>query len=201
LIQDKHKDVRLIYEKVTENIKNICKVERRNEDLTNNSFQVNKSAEIYNNSNNYELETSMNRYGSQMSNDDELVRNYKEHLEYTRKNIEDTFLKCSKEQFIKMMKERGEKTETNVSNLPKGKTIKAKNSINKKNEKNNGNKDSMPSTQQTSHYVTGYNEYDYSDDEIKEDDKIVKEEYDMIVSNYKKKVIIYFYLFSKQNFI
>jgi len=191
LIQEKHKDVRLVYEKVTENIKSMCKLDLKNENIShNNSININNSTDIFNinNSSNYDLENSINKYNNQSAYDDELVRNFSDYLEQTRKNIESSFLSCGKEQFIKMMNERGEKVDNTVA-LPKGKNTKNR-IMNKKNEKNVGKKNSMGETlQQSTNYVTGYNEYDYSDEEIKEDDKKVKEEYDQIVNNYKKRVI------------
>jgi hypothetical protein len=190
LIQDKHKDVRLIYEKVTENIKSICKTDRKSEDTLNNSFLLN-NVENFNNSNNYELDTSINRFNSQLANDDELVKNFKEHLDYTRKNIEKNFLKCGKEEFIRMLKDKAIKSQNNTSNLVSTKMAKTKNSI-KKTEKSAANKNTTNTQQVSSQYVSGYNEYDYSDEEIKEDDKIVKEEYEMIASTYKKRVNKFF---------
>lgn len=182
--------MRLVYEKVTENIKSMCRLDQKNESASNNnSINIHNSSDLYHNNNtsNYDLENSMNKYNNQSAYDDELVRNFAEHLEQTLKNIESSFLSCGKDQFIKMMKERGENVDNTESALPKSKSIKNRNGI-KKNEKNINKKNAAEATLQSTNYVTGFNEYDYSDEEIKEDDKKVKEEYDQIVNNYKKKV-------------
>lgn len=186
--------MRLVYEKVTDNIKKMCKQDRKSDDTSiNNSLNINNSGELYNNnnntSNNYDLENSINKYNNQSSCDDELVKSFSEHLEQTRKNIESAFLSCGKEQFIQMMKERGEKVDVNISALPKGKSIKNRNGVRKPEKSNSILKKGVSDVpQQSGSYVTGFNEYDYSDEEIKEDDKKVKEEYDQIVNNYRKKV-------------
>lgn len=195
-IQEKHKDVRLVYEKVTDNIKSMCKLEKKTDETFNNSININNSGDLnINNSTNFDLENSMNKFNNQSVYDDELVKSFAEHLEQTRKNIEDTFLSCGKEKFIEMMKERGDKVDNTVSALPKGKITKNRIGY-KKNEKSINKKGLADTPQHSANYVSGYNEYDYSDDEIKEDDKKVKEEYDQIVNNYKKKVT----LFSFSNF-
>jgi len=194
-IQEKHKDVRLVYEKVTYNIKTMCKLDRKNDESFNNSININNSSELnINNSSNLDLENSMRKYNIQSAYDDELVKNFAEHLEQTRKNIENSFLSCGKEHFIKMMKERGEKVDNTTSPLPKGKSTKNRSGF-KKSEKSISKKGAADTLQQSANYFSGYNEYDYSDEEIKEDDKKVKEEYDQIVNNYKKRVNDYLYFF------
>lgn len=194
VIQEKHKDVRLIYEKVTENIKNICKIEnKKQDDTTNNSININNSAEI--NNINYDTENSLmnNYYRNIGTGDDELVRSFKEYLDYTRKNVEMTFSNVGREEFIRMMKERGDKQETINASLPKNKREKAKIAPNKKNatDKHSNIKESNTTNQATNNnlYVNGYNEYEYFDEDNVEDDKKIKEEYDAIINNYRKKVL------------
>jgi len=167
----------------------MCKNDKKNEDISNNSFNINQSSDFLNND--YE--------NSQLSLDDELVKNFKDHLEITRKNIESTFLNIGKEEFIKIMKERGEKVDNNNVSVQKNKTFKSRNTLMmKKSEKNISKKDSIQNSNVPNNvHVTGYNEYDYSDEEIKADDKKVKEEYDQLVNNYKKRVKLK--IFSQNN--
>lgn len=162
----------------------MCKNDKKNEEFSNNSFNINQSSDFLNN----DYENTV---------DDELVKNFKDHLEYTRKNIESTFLSVGKEEFVKMMKERGEKVDNNNVTVQKNKSYKTRNTLMmKKSEKNISKKDSIQNSNIASNiHVTGYNEYDYSDEEIKADDKKVKEEYDQLVNNYKKKVIMIYILF------
>ena len=173
----------------------MCKLERKNEDTSiNNSIYINNSSELYNNHNtsNNDLENSMNKFNNQSAYEDELAKSFAEHLEQTRKNIENAFLSCGKEQFIKMMKDRGEKVEENADILPKGKINKSNRLGQRRVDKNIVvSKKSIGSDipKHSANYVTGFNEYDYSDEDIKEDDKKVNEEYDQIVNSYKKRVI------------
>lgn len=186
LIQEKHKDVRLVYEKVTENIKNITKSDPKKFD--DNSGFINNNSDFLNNSH---LDSSENYIKSNVY-DDELVRLYKEYLESIKRNFQLNFMNKDKDDLIQMLKDRKDTSE-NLNPLRKSKKEKPK--INKKISAINENilnaKPSMKNLikdTQGSTTITGYNEYVYSDEDNIEDDKRMKEEYDQIVNNFKKKV-------------
>ena len=181
LIQEKHKDVRLVYEKVTENIKNVTKSDPKKFD-DNSGFIFNNSDFLNDNSH---LDSSENYIKSNFY-EDELIRLHKEYLESIKKNYQTNFMNKEKADLILMMKERKGTTESNNSLIKCKKEkpkVASKRILNEKNTKGNV-KDTHSSTR-----VSGYNEYVYSDEENIEDDKKMKEEYDQIVNQFKKKVI------------
>ena len=186
LIQEKHKDVRLVYEKVTENIKNITKSDPKKFD--DNSGFINNNSDFLNNSH---LDSSENYIKSNVY-DDELIRLYKEYLDSIKKNYQTNFMDKNKNDLLEMLKGRKGTAESNNSMIkskkekPKGRD--RKNNMNDKISQKNMSKDNTHS----STIIAGYNEYEYSDEENIEDDKRMKEEYDQIVNNFKKKVFYYF---------
>lgn len=183
LIQEKHKDVRLVYEKVTENIKNITKSDPKKFD--DNSGFINNNSDFLNNSH---LDSSENYIKSNVY-DDELIRLYKEYLESIKKNFQTNFMNKDKNDLMQMLKERKGTAESNNS-LTKTKKEKPKAAGRKVNNDKQSLKGSVKDTQ-SSTIIAGYNEYVYSDEENIEDDKRMKEEYDQIVNNFKKKVEIF----------
>ena len=86
-----------------------------------------------------------------------------------------------------MIKDRGERVDT-ISISPSNKD-KLKKSVSKKNVN-----DTKSPTTTINNLQTNY-EYNYSDEELKEDDKRVKDEYLAMAHEFKKIVIIFFLFF------
>lgn len=185
-IQEKHKDVRLVYEKITENIKNITKTELKKYDDNSGFINNSNNSDFLNNS---ELDKSDNYIKSNMY-EDELIRLYKEYLESIRNNYKNNFMNKNKSDLIEMLKERRGTAESNnsrkLTKVEKNRKVNRKSSQIEKTIPKNASKDHT----QASTIIAGYNEYVYSDEENNEDDKRMKEEYDQIVNNFKKKVCL-----------
>ncbi len=192
-IQEKHKDVRLVYEKVTENIKNITKSDPKRFD--DNSGFINNNSDFLNNSN---LDSSENYIRSNVY-DDELVRLYKDYLDSLKNTYHNNFKDKDRNDLLEMLRDRKGNLDS-ASSSRKNKKEKQKNrdkkNINEKgnSNSNSNNKNMSKDNTHSSTIIAGYNEYEYSDEENIEDDKRMKEEYDQIVNNFKKKVnnFIYF---------
>lgn len=185
-IQEKHKDVRLVYEKVTENIKNITKSDPKRFD--DNSGFINNNSDFLNNSH---LDSSENYLRSNVY-DDELVKLYKDYLDSLKNTYQINFKDKDKNDLLEMLKDRKGNDSASSSRKNKKEKLKVRGkTINEKGSIKNMSKDNTYS----STIIAGYNEYEYSDEENIEDDKRMKEEYDQIVNNFKKKVkniLLYF---------
>lgn len=182
-IQEKHKDVKLVYEKVIENIKSICKLENKKpEEVINHSINMNNSSDGTVN----EFETSQTGQKINGPSEEEMSKSFFEYLENTKIIIERLYNNVGKKEFENMLKERGDRVET-IQNQPQGNREKIKASHSKKNV--NESKSGANTASQTLH--TNY-EYDYSDEELKEDDKKIKEEYASMAHEFKKIVSLNF---------
>jgi hypothetical protein len=157
LMQDKHRNVKMVYEKVVENIKNLCKLDRKEE-----TFMFNES----------KIDTSQ-----MVSPDEDLVKNFHEYIESTKKTFDSLILNNSRENFVKLMAEKGiepvqiERVKTkNISNkskpIPTDKNL-SKDLTNKKNL---------------------IEEYDYSDDELKREDEEIKHDKEQLMKQFKEQV-------------
>lgn len=173
--QDKHKLVRLVYEKVFENIKSLCRLEnKRIEEVRNNSINMDNSS----NENSHELDVSNTVIKVVGPSEEEVSKHFMEYLENTRAIIERLYLTVGKKEFENMLKDRGEKVDS-IPNAVQNKE-KLKQNLSKKNV--NETK-SHTITHHTLH--TNY-EYNYSDEELKEDDKRIKDEYMAMAQEFKK---------------
>ena len=177
-LQDKHKNVRLVYEKVLDNIKLICKVDSKKDDNTHN---LSISSNILNTN---EMDNS-NININQPIGEDELVKLYSEFLENTKTTIDTLFLKHTKEEFMKLMKSKGidlpvinPKSKKNNNHQSNKRQI-SNSGVNS--EKNNLSKDLM-----TKPVITQANEeYAYSDEELRKEDDEIRTEKDEIMKQYK----------------
>lgn len=176
-IQDKHKDVKLVYEKVIENIKLICKLDnKKQEEMANHSVNLNNTSE--GNVNEFEIsQTNMKPSGPC---EEDLARQYFDYLENTKAVIEKLYLTVGKKEFESMLKDRGERID-NIQNQMQGNREKNKNTHSKKNV--NENKSPVSTVLNT--LQTNY-EYDYTDEDLKEDDKKIREEYNAMAQDFKK---------------
>lgn len=177
-IQEKHKNIKLVYQKVNDNIKGICKLEKYYKKIEENSFSgvlLNHSRDSIN-----DLDNSKNI--KRNYNDEDLTKAFQEYLIITKKSLENAFLKTEKKDYLQMIKEKGDIM----------KEIKSPSRINKEKVKDNRLKkvEKNRSKESNSMKVNSYNEYDYSDDELKEDDKNLKEEYEAIAAHFRKVVRI-----------
>jgi len=95
-MQEKHQYVRMIYEKVIDNIKSLCKIELH-ENLTNQSQ----------NHENFHASIVKNDASLLTPSEDDIYHSYTDFLEKTKKKIDDLFLIHTKEEFIEMMRMKG----------------------------------------------------------------------------------------------
>jgi hypothetical protein len=176
--QDKHQHVKLVYEKVIENIKSLChiptggKYENSNlNDITlNNNTNESKVFE-----NNLSINTSANYL--QPIPEEDLLKTYNEFLNNTKNNIDNLFLSHSKEEFLNIMLEKGYDI-NNPNSVTRGKN---KNATLKKSLANNNNMD-IPTSHRN---IKQQNEeYDYFDEDNKEDEENKKER-DEIIRTFK----------------
>ena len=182
--QDKHKNVRLVYEKVLENIKGICKLENKKiEEVQNNSINMNNSSM----ENSHELDVSQTVIKVVGPSEEDISKHFMEYLENTKTIIERLYLTVGKKEFENMLKERGEKVDT-IPNTNLNKE-KLKQSVSKKNIH-----DTKSPSHTTNNTIQTNYEYNYSDDELKEDDKKIKDEYVSMALEFKK-IVRYFLLF------
>jgi hypothetical protein len=183
--QDKHKQVKLVYEKVFDSIKGICKLEKKKIEEVQNSS-------INNSSNEQSHELDMSHYVIKVvgPSEEEVSKHFIDYLVNTRGIIERLYLTVGKKEFQNMLKDRKNKAESNLNNLnAKEKLVKASS------KKNIIDTKSLNNTNQNN-IQTNY-EYNYSDEELKEDDKKIKDEYNTMALDFKKIVNIYknFYIF------
>lgn len=183
-IQYKHKDVTLVYEKVVENIKSICKMDstKKQEEIINHSINMNNSSEGTIN----ELETLQTAPKISGPSEEDLAKNFFEYLENTKGIIERLYTNVGKKEFENMLRERGDNTQQTLTK-PLSQREKNKERHTKKHASEG--KSSANTASQT--LITNY-EYDYEDEELKEDDKRVKEEYAAMAHEFKKIVNIDF---------
>jgi len=181
-IQEKHKDVKLVYEKVVENVKHICKLDNKKpEEVINHSLNMNNSYEGSLN----DIEDTPQKVlkGTGGPSEEELAKSFFEYLENTKAILERLYVNVGKKEFENILKERGDRLET-AHNQPQINRDKIKERQSKKQPSEF--KSAANTASQTLH--TNY-EYDYSDEELKEDDKRVKEEYSSMAHDFKKLVI------------
>lgn len=180
--QDKHKLVKLVYEKVFDNIKGICKLDKKKiEEVHNNSSHMNNSSNEQSN----ELDVSQNVIKVVGPSEEEVSKHFIEYLENTRSIIERLYLTVGKKEFQNMLKERGDRLDQpSNNNVNKEKLIKST-------SKRNVHDTKSPSNVINTHTNTNY-EYNYSDEELKEDDKKIKDEYLSMAQEFKK--IVRFFL-------
>jgi hypothetical protein len=173
LIQDKHKNVILVYEKVVDNIKQLCKMENKKEESYSNP-------NILNNSNMNESRNVENA----VALEDDLLKNYTEFVDVTKKRMEPLYLNHTKQDLLDMMREKGiEPIQANksldnriskkMSSKGLERKIVIKETIITNTNPNNGiNNNSV------------YEEYDYSDEDVRKVDDIIKKDQDEIIKEY-----------------
>ena len=176
-LQDKHKNVRLVYEKVLDNINKICRVDSKKDETHNLSI----SSHLLN-TNEMDSSNIINNQPGQIGEDD-LVKLYSEFLENTKSSIDTLFLKHTKEEFMKLMRSKGH-------DLPVIHSKSKKSQNNQSNKRQVSNivvldknlaKDlvSKPIISQANE------EYAYSDEELKKEDDEIRTEKDEIMKQYK----------------
>jgi hypothetical protein len=157
LLQDKHRNVKMVYEKVIENIKNLCKMDKKEETIIFNESKIDTTQIA--------------------SPDEDLGKNFYDYLENTKKTFDSLIANNSKENFVKLMSEKGiepvqtERVKTKaVSN--KGKPIPTEKNLSK----------DLTSKKNL------LEEYDYSDDELKREDDEIKIDKDQLMKQFKEQV-------------
>ena len=180
LIQDKHKDVKLVYEKIVENIKTISKSEKKNEEIINTTNNINTENNILENEDSFYINKT------QGPTEDQLFKVYSEYLDNTKYVVEKNFLSIDKEKFENNLREK----EDRLENLPNQLGIPSEKvkGLNTKKILHDNKFLPDPSRNRLNTNNTNF-EYDYSDEELKEDDRKIKEEYNQIAAEYKKTVI------------
>ena len=151
--QDKHKQVKLVYEKVFENIKGICKLDKKKIEEVQNS-SINNSID-----NSNELDVSQNVIKVVGPSEEEVSKHFIEYLENTRIVIERLYLTVGRKEFQTMLKDRGVDTGSSAS--------KNKEKLTKANKKNVNDSKSPSNTAEKANIHTNQ-EYDYSDEELKD---------------------------------
>jgi hypothetical protein len=180
IIQNKHKDVKLVYEKVVENIKHICKMEitKKQEEIVNHSEHINNTTEGTVNDSYISQTAAVKTSGP---SEEDLAKSFFEHLETTKAMVEHLHVNVGKKEFNNMLKERGEKSES----TPNKQQNKREKNKDRQSKKHIGEGKSNPNSTASQSLITNY-EYAYSDEDIKEDDKRVKEEYGVMAHEFKK---------------
>lgn len=163
-LQEKHEHVNLVYEKVTENIKNLIKCDKKNEE-TNISLNINNSSN---------LETQI---ANELNyNEEELTKVYKEYIANLKKGYEST-LQNSKEEFIKAIMEKS-LNEPEFENKKKSRvTTKSKNPATSR-------------VRKSSQYGNN-SEYNEMDEELLNEERLIKLESDIIANEYKERVLLF----------
>ena len=157
LLQDKHRNVKMVYEKVIENIKNLCKMDKKEETIIFNESKIDTTQIA--------------------SPDEDLVKNFYDYLENTKKTFDSLIANNSKENFVKLMAEKG--IEPVQTERVKTKTVS-----------NKGKQ--IPTEKNLSKDLTSkknlLEEYDYSDDELKREDDEIKIDKDQLMKQFKEQV-------------
>jgi hypothetical protein len=185
-IQEKHKNVRLVYEKVIDNLKVVCKLDSKKDDTINitQSQIINLNESKIIDSSNMNNQSSFNLLQGQPL-EEEISKGYFEFLENTKKTVENLLTVQNKEQFLKMMKEKGiEPAVIQRSNTKGGSMVKRNTMASISSQDRLSAKEFLSKPA-----VLANEEYDYSDEEIRREDAEIKEEKDKIIEAYKSKVI------------
>ena len=193
-LQDKHRQVRLVYEKVMDNVKLLTKYDSKKEDTINitQSPIVNLNESKVIDSSNFQNQSSVHLLPNQLL-EDELSKNYCEFLETTKKTLDSLFLNHSREEFLKMMKEKGfepvyESRQSKQTAPPKRKQSNASTiNLSLIGIDRQLSKDLKPKP------ISKENEeYEYADEELRKEDEEIKMEKDEIMKQYKAIVLIIF---------
>ena len=190
LLQEKHKNVKLVYEKVVDNIKVLCKIDSKRDESTINLSQSipnieESKADIANFNNN----VNSSQFGN--IQEEEILKYYVEFIENTKTTIDNLFLKHSREVFMKLMKEKVIEP-TNVITKPKV-TEKDKN-VNKRvpSTSSVATEKNFQRDSRSKNLFMGNEEYEYNDEELLREDDEIKQEKDEIMKQYKAIVNFYF---------
>lgn len=174
-MQEKHKNVKLVYEKVIGNIKSLCKIDQT-KDITINLTQ----SQILN-LNDSKLDTNTNQTVHQtLLTEDDIYKSYCEFLHSSKNTIDMLFLNHTKEEFLSIMKEKGLELNQNQRKVKSKKIL-------------TGNRTNSPDKLSVKEFINkpfnANEEYEYSDEELKKEDILIKEEKDEIVKHFKAIVI------------
>lgn len=170
-VQEKHKNVKLVYEKVMDNIKSLCKIDQTKD----NTINLTQSQIINLNDSKLDTHTNQTAHQTQLTEDD-IYKSYCEFLDSSKNTIDLLFLKHTKEEFLAVMKEKG--LELN-QNQKKGKVKKT----------STGNRTNSPDKLSVKEFINkpinANEEYEYSDEELRKEDGLIKDENDEIVKHFK----------------
>lgn len=194
ILQEKHKNVKLVYEKVTDNIKVLCKIDARKEEST-----INLSQSIPNIEESKADMTNLNNMNSsQFGNiqEEEILKYYVEFIENTKTTIDELFLKHSREVFMKLMKEKGIEPSTTIA---KPKLLEKEKTVNKRvpSTSSNATDKNLQKDFSARNILLANEEYDYNDEELLREDDEIKLEKDEIMKQYKA-IVIFFLIFRKR---
>ena len=204
-LQDKHRNVRLVYEKVMDNLKIICRYDSKKEDTINitQSHIVNLNESKVIDSSNFQNQSSFHIPPAQLQEED-VLKSYSDFLDTTKKTIDTLFLNHSREEFLLMMRGKGIGPTLDPNNRARP-TIPT--SKRKQSSAHNVNLSKM-SEKQLSKDLTpkptssGNDEYGYSDEELRKEDDEIKQEKDEIMKQFKavvnKDFFILFFNFRKE---
>lgn len=184
--QEKHKNVKLVYEKVIENIKAMTKFEKKNEKIQGDNNETINLTQTVTTSNMLDSQlidnsNSMNFFSNQI-NEEELLKSYYDFLETTKKTMEMLFLCHSKKEFLNLMKEKGYEVQSqNFRANAKRESISSMKaaSFTKRTVKEIQN---LEPTNRTDA------EYDYEDEEIRMDEEKIKKVTAEMIKSYKENV-------------
>lgn len=180
-ILDKQQHVKLIYEKVIDNIKVMCKLEKKPEESMNQSYVTANNTSLIN-------VNESRTYEPSGLNEEEIFKSYLEFLETSKKSMDSLFLSQSREDFLNMMKEKGVDTNNTSGNNPTSSSIR--NKTKKLSKRSTVISMNMDKSLEKNLMTNANNEYDYSDSELKKEDKNIKDDNDDLIREYKAIVIL-----------
>lgn len=180
-VQEKHQNVRLVYEKVLDNIKVLCRVEKNIQKDNENAVTLNQSYNLNESTNQNQINVNQSNLSNIINSEEEVLKMYYEFLEQTNKIIDSLYQNYSNDDFVNLMKEKGQII-TESLNKKKQKTVTKRSTATLSDRLNTPGKHSKEETLPT---LSNNNEYAYSDDELKEEDMMIKQEKDEMIRQFK----------------
>ena len=174
--QEKSHQIGLVYTKVMRNVRNISK-NYEDADLPIENTNSNNDIELVKTENeNTNLEISKSK-SKHKSNEDDVIKKYEQYLKQMKNVFMEYLNNNSEEEFINLMRNEG-----------------LKDLANEKNNKNMKKINNLRLSASDLKPIPDHNEeYDYSDNEVYDEELKIKMEYDELAREFKDKVYYIFY--------
>jgi hypothetical protein len=174
MLQEKHENVNLIYEKVSHNIKNICSIEKWKE----NNKEKNLDTEEENKALNKSGETEPNVLKSSTNiiySEEEILKCYKDIIGRMKSSYMD-YLSKDKDEFLSLLKSK-QIPNLKLESVKKSNTAKLRNA---------GMKEMKPISQEEL-FMKNFLENKDFDEDLMNEERMIKNESDVIAFEYKEK--------------